>query len=105
MARHEPKRDARAILLSVPCSERVPPLTLRLTTRWRRLRSAALLSGGTSACETKTNSSLMNRSMRRQSLACGANGSFEKGRHSDSNRLSMTSRPRVASSAPALALP
>ena len=83
--RHEPKRDAKAILLSVPCSERVPPLTLRLTTRWRRL--------------------LMNRFMRRQSLACGANGSFEKGRHSDSNRLSKTSRPLVASSAPALALP
>ena len=37
---------ARAILLSVPGSERVPPL--RLTTRGRRLRSAALLSGGTS---------------------------------------------------------
>ena len=29
------------------CSERVPPLTLRLITRWRRLRSAGLLSAGT----------------------------------------------------------
>ena len=29
-----------------PCSERVPPLTLRLITRWRRLRSAGLLSAG-----------------------------------------------------------
>ena len=28
--------DASVILLSVPCSERVPPLTLRLITRWRR---------------------------------------------------------------------
>ena len=32
--------DASVILLSVPCSERVPPLILRLMTRWRRLRSA-----------------------------------------------------------------
>ena len=31
-----PKRDASVILLSVPCSERVPPLILRLMTRWRR---------------------------------------------------------------------
>ena len=31
----------------MPCSERVPPLILRLMTRWRRLRSAALLSAGT----------------------------------------------------------
>ena len=36
--------DASVILLSVPCPERVPPLTLRLTTRCRRLRSAGLLS-------------------------------------------------------------
>ena len=36
--------DASVILRSVPCSERVPPLTLRLMTRWRRLRSAGLLS-------------------------------------------------------------
>ena len=70
----------RGILLSVPWSERVPALTLRLTTRCRRLRSAALFSGSTSACETKTNNSLVNRSMRRQSLACGANESSEKGR-------------------------
>ena len=46
LARQVPKRDARVILLSLPCSERVPPLILRLITRWRRLRSAALLSGG-----------------------------------------------------------
>ena len=39
--------DASVILLSVPRSERVPPLTLRLMTRWRRLRSAGLLSEGT----------------------------------------------------------
>ena len=32
--------------MSVPCADRVPPLTLRLTTKWRRLRSAALLSDG-----------------------------------------------------------
>ena len=42
-----PKRDAKVILLSVPCPERVPPLILRLVTRCRRLRSAALLSEGT----------------------------------------------------------
>ena len=45
------------------------PLILRLTTRCRKLRSAALLSAGTPGWDTKTNSSLMNRSMRRQSLA------------------------------------
>ena len=46
--RQVPKIEASAILVSVPCWERVPPLILRLMTRWRRLRSAALLSGGTS---------------------------------------------------------
>ena len=63
------EEGCRAILLSVPCWERAPPLILRLVTRCRRLRSAALLSGGTAGSDTKTNSSLMNRSMRRQSLA------------------------------------
>ena len=29
--------------VSVPWAERVPPLTLRLTTRWRRLRSAGVV--------------------------------------------------------------
>ena len=61
--------DASVILRSVPCSERVPPLTLRLMTRWRRLRSARLLSAATSGSATKTKSSLMWRSMRRHSLA------------------------------------
>ena len=36
-ARQVPKREARVILVSVPCSERVPPLILRLTTKGRRL--------------------------------------------------------------------
>ena len=44
--RQVPKIDARVILVSVPRAERVPPLILRLITTWRRLRSAALLSGG-----------------------------------------------------------
>ena len=57
MARQVPKRDASVILRSVPCSERVPPLTLRLITRWRWLRSAGLLSAGTSGSATKTKSS------------------------------------------------
>ena len=57
-ARQVPKMDASVILLSVPCSERVPPLILRLTTKWRRLRSAALLSAGASGSATKTKSSL-----------------------------------------------
>ena len=61
LARQVPKRDAKVILLSVPCPERVPPLILRLVTRCRRLRSAALLSEGTAGSDTKTNSSLMNR--------------------------------------------
>ena len=33
-------------MLSAPASDRVPPLILRLMTKWRRLRSAALLSAG-----------------------------------------------------------
>ena len=33
LARQAPKMDASVILLSAPCSERVPPLTLRLMTR------------------------------------------------------------------------
>ena len=47
-ARQVPKMDASVILLSVPRSDRVPPLILRLITRWRRRRSAGLLSDGTS---------------------------------------------------------
>ncbi len=46
--RQVPQIEASAILVSVPRSERVPPLILRLITTGRRLRSAALLSGGTS---------------------------------------------------------
>src|SRR5712691_11173551 len=42
-----PKSVASAILVAVPRGERVPPLIFRCVTRWRRLRSAALLSGGT----------------------------------------------------------
>ena len=77
-ARQVPKRDARVILLSLPASERVPPLILRLITRWRRLRSAALLSGGVSGWETKTNNSLMCRSIRRQSFPWTASGVFQE---------------------------
>ena len=47
------KIDASVILLSVPCSERMPPLTLRLITRWHRLRPAGLFSDGTSGSATK----------------------------------------------------
>ena len=71
--------DASVILLSVPRSDRVPPLTLRLITRWRRLRSAGLLSDGTSGSATKTKSSLMWRSMRRHSRPGRASGSARKG--------------------------
>ena len=74
LARHAPNRDARVILLSLPRPGRVPPLIFLLTTMCLRLRSAALLSDGASGRGTKTNSSLMNRSMRRQSLTCGASG-------------------------------
>ena len=74
-ARQVPKIDARVILVSVPRWERVPPLILRLVTSGRRLRSAALLSAGTSGSATKTNSSLMWFSMRRHSLAWVAVGS------------------------------
>ena len=47
-ARQVPKREARVILLAVP------PLIFRLITRGRRLRSAALLSGGTAGSAMKT---------------------------------------------------
>ncbi len=79
-ARQVPKREARVNLESVPWAERVPPLILRLTTRGRRLRSAALLSDGTAGWATKTNSSLMNFSMRRHRLLWTAAGSSRKGR-------------------------
>ena len=71
------------ILVWVPWGDRVPPLIFRLMNTWRRLRSEALLSGGTWGSDTKTKSSpypvrgrlLMRLSMRRHSLACGADGS------------------------------
>ena len=88
LARQVPKRDARVILLPLPAPEQVPPLILRLITRWRRLRSAALLSGGVSGWETKTNNSLMCRSIWRRSFPWTASGSSKKARHSPSNRLS-----------------
>ena len=78
LARQVPKRDAKVILLSVPCPERVPPLFLRLVTRCRRLRSAALLSEGTAGSDTKTNSSLMNRSMAPAELGLNRQGIFKE---------------------------
>ncbi len=66
-----PKRVASVILVAVPSSERVPPLILWQVTRWRRLRSAALLVGGTVGCATKTNSSPGCFSIRRHSPAWG----------------------------------
>ena len=83
--------DASVILLSVPRSDRVPPLTLRLMTRWRRLRSAGLLSAGTSGSATQTKSSLMWRSMRRHSLPWTADGSDRKGRQMASSFRSQAS--------------
>ena len=67
------------------------PLILRLTTKWRRLRSAALLSEGTSGWATKTKSSLMWRLIRRHSLADVADGSSKKGRQRTSSRCSRDS--------------
>ena len=84
-ARLVPKREARAILVSVPWGERVPPLILWLATRSRRLLLAALFSQGTSGSATKTNNSLMKRWMRRQSLPWNAQGSSRKGRQRASN--------------------
>ena len=45
------------LLVSLPRSERVPPLIFRLTTGGRRLRSAALLSALARGSATKVNSS------------------------------------------------
>ena len=80
--------EAKIIFVSVPWSERVPPLILRLVTRWRRLRSAALLSAGTAGSATHTNNSGRWRWMRRQSLACTAVGSSRYGWRSASSRCS-----------------
>ena len=45
--RHVPDREARTLLVSLPCSGRVPPLISRLTTVGRRLRSACRSSRDT----------------------------------------------------------
>ena len=73
--RQVPKREASVVLVSVPGPERVPPLILRLITTVRRLRSVALLSGGTLGSATKTKSSLMWFATRRHNLAWTASGS------------------------------
>ena len=52
-----PNKEARMLLVSLPRSERVPPLIFRLTTGGRRLRSAALLSALARGSATKVNSS------------------------------------------------
>ena len=93
----EPKREFKVILVSVPCADRVPRLTLRLTTTWRRLRSAALLSDGAAGSPTNTKSSLMWRSMRRHSLAWAAAQSSRKGRPMASRPVL---RPRHAAAVP-----
>src|SRR5205823_12508021 len=78
--RQVPKREARVILIVVPVGDWVPPLILRLVARWRRLRSAALLVGGTRGLATNTNSSLRWRSMRRDRVPWTASGSWRNGR-------------------------
>ena len=45
--RHVPNSEASVTLVAVPGAERVPPLILRLMTRGRRARAAALLVAGT----------------------------------------------------------
>ena len=90
-ARQVPNKEARVILLLLPPADRVPPLTLRLTTRCRRLRSAALLSSGTPGSATKTKSSWMWRSMRRHSLAWVAEASSRRGWQMASRRCSKAS--------------
>ena len=57
-----PNREARMLLVSLPWSERVPPLIFRLTTGGRRLRSAALLSADARGSAMKVNSSGKKRS-------------------------------------------
>ena len=90
-ARQVPKIEASVILVAVPWSERVPPLIFRLITTGRRLRSAALLSGGAAGSATKTKSSLTWRSMRRHSLAWVADGSSRNGWQMASSRCSRAS--------------
>ena len=94
LARQVPKREAKVILLLVPPSERVPTLIFRLITRCLRLHSAALLSEGTAGSATKTNNSLVNSSMRRQSLSWTADGASRNGRQQSSNFCSSLSWAR-----------
>ena len=61
--------NASVILRSVPCSDRVPPPILRLMTRWR-MRSAALLSAGTSGSAEE----FLDVALDRHSLAWVATG-------------------------------
>ena len=83
-ARQVPKSEASASLASLPSVERVPPLILRLVTRWRSERSASLLVEGTAGSATKTNSSGRYAAMRRHSVACGAAAAARDGGHSAS---------------------
>ena len=70
--RQVPNKEARMLLVSLPGSERVPPLIFRLTTGGRRLRSAALLSALARGSATKVNSSGRKRSTRWHSTLMGA---------------------------------
>ena len=70
--RQVPNKDAMMLLVSLPCSERVPPLIFRLTTGGRRLCSAALLSALTRGSATKVNNSGKKRSTRWHSTRMGA---------------------------------
>ena len=69
--RQVPKSDASVIVVVVPAAERVPPLILRATTRWRGLRSAALLVAGTVGSATKTKSPARCFAIRWQRVRCG----------------------------------
>ena len=59
-----PINEARTLLVSLPWSEQVPPLILRLTMGGLILRSAALLSAGICGSVTKINNSGKKRSTR-----------------------------------------
>ena len=59
------------LLVSLPWSERVPPLIFRLTTGGRRLRSAAFLSADARGSAMKVNSSGKKRSTLRHSTRIG----------------------------------
>ena len=70
--RKGPNRDAMMLLVSLACSERVPPLIFRLPAVGRRLRSAALWLAFIRGSATKVSNCGEKRSTRWHSIRMSA---------------------------------